>query len=245
MVCIMKAFILAAGFGERLRPLTDSLPKPLVRLRGVPLICYSLALLKRAGIGDIVCNLHYRGDDIVSFFRQHDNFGFSVEFSRESEILGTGGGVMKCRDLFTRDMVLINSDIVTDLDLAALIDEYHRKKSAGMVALHRSPAGAATVSLDRKRVVDFKNFLHSGVAPSHDYMGVAVLGQAIYDYLTPEHSSIVYTGYTGLVTSPRGLDYYEHRGFWRDMGSLDSYRRAEEGLGGLPDLVRDAAALLG
>ncbi len=239
----MKAFILAAGYGERLKPLTDTMPKPLVPVRGVPAICYSLALLKKAGIKDAVCNLHYRADDIVAFFREHGNFGFNIEFSFEEQILGTGGGVKKCQPLFSGDMVLINSDIITDLDVTAMIDTHRANDSPGTVAIYPSEGAGGTVSLSRGRVADFRNFLLTGIRPTHDYLGAAVLGPLVFKYLIPEYSSIVYTGYTGLIAGHR-LDFYEHRGFWQDIGSIDSYRLAEERLGDCPSIVEGARKVL-
>ncbi len=84
--------MLAAGLGTRLRPLTLGRPKPLIPVAGIPFICYSLALLREAGVDRIVCNLHYRPGDIMDFFRRNGDFGLRVDFSMEENILGTGGG---------------------------------------------------------------------------------------------------------------------------------------------------------
>ena len=74
----MKAFLLAAGFGERLRPLTENTPKPLLKINDIPSICYSLMLLKEAGIRDVVCNLHYKHDKIIDFFEKNSFFGMLI-----------------------------------------------------------------------------------------------------------------------------------------------------------------------
>ncbi len=224
----MKGFILAAGFGERLRPVTDVFPKPLVPVANVPSICYALSLLADVGITNLIVNLHYRSEAIREFLAAYANFGFDISFSYEPEILGTGGGVMKCRELLgDEDFVLINSDVIMDLDLNAAM-RYHRERSSpGTVVLYRAPDAASIgqVGVDEGRVVDFRNFLGTGVASGLVYTGAAVLSSSIYRYLEEGFSSIVYTGYTGLITNER-LDYFEHEGLWLDIGTPASLREA-------------------
>ncbi|HOW81890.1 MAG TPA: sugar phosphate nucleotidyltransferase [Spirochaetota bacterium] len=240
----MKAFILAAGYGERLRPLTDKTPKPLIEVGGIPAICYSIAMIKKAGVKQAVCNLHYRPDEMRAFFADHGNFGLDIEFSFEKEILGTGGGVKKCEALFDRDMLLVNSDIITDLDLNHMIEAYRISGSPGMVAVYPSAKGKGVVALSRGRVADFRNFLGTGIEATHDYMGVAVMGPLVFSYLQPDFSSIVYTGYTGLIAGHR-LEYFEHTGLWEDIGSLDSLARAEAEMLKRPAVAAGVREILG
>ena len=225
----MKAFILAAGFGERLRPLTNDKPKPLIPVLGIPSICFALALLKEAGINEVVCNLHYRADDIVSFFRDNDSFGMDVTFSNEEIILGTGGGLKRCeRFLGDGTFIMINSDIVTDLFLADLTGRFDRSCDSGCIALSKAGENSEpTVSVEGDRVVDFKNFLNSSVPPSLDYTGVAFLSPVVFSYLDENFSSVVYTGFTELARQ-RKLSYLHHEGMWLDVGSIASLRATEK-----------------
>lgn len=239
----MKGFILAAGYGERLRPVTDVFPKPLVPVANVPSICYAISLMASAGITEVIVNLHYRTEAIRSFFEERDYFGLHVSFSYEPEILGTGGGVMKCREAIGEDeFLLVNSDIVMDLDVAALVRCHRERSSPGTVVLYRAPDAASIgqAGIRGDRVVDFKNFLGSGVASGLVYTGAAVLSPSIFRYLEEGFSSIVYTGYTGLITHER-LDFYEHTGLWLDIGTLRSLRAASLRLAGTP--LADRAAV--
>ena len=240
----MKAFLLAAGFGERLRPLTDTTPKPLVPVGGVPCICYSLACLKAAGISDLVCNVHYRTEDVMAFFRDNRNFGFNISFSVEEEILGTGGGLEKCRDHFTEDFIMINSDIVSDLDLRAVMNTHEAEGSGGVIAVYDSCRGNATVSVKNGTVRDFKNDLGTGITPRYDYMGAAVLSPSIFSYLSKKFSSVVYTGLTGLVQS-HGLSYYEHKGMWKDIGTVEDYYNTDREMKENSGLVMRVKDILG
>jgi mannose-1-phosphate guanylyltransferase len=223
----MKGFIFAAGFGKRLRPITERIAKPLVPVVNVPSICYSLLLFKKAGIKDLVINLHYKAEDIVRFFREHDDFGFKLTFSREETILGTGGGLKNCeRFLSDEDFVVLNSDVVMDLDIGALSAFHRANKSCGTLVLYRTPTAQAIgpVGVREGRVIDFKNRLASDGAGEYIYTGAAVLSPVIFQYLTGEFSSIVYTGYTEIIRRHR-LDYYEHKGVWEDVGSIETFRK--------------------
>ena len=96
----MKAFLLAAGYGERLKHLTEEIPKPLIPVLNVASIEFSIMLIKESGITDVMCNLHHKYRDIIAFFEKKDFFGLNIRFSIENEILGTGGGLKKCESFF-------------------------------------------------------------------------------------------------------------------------------------------------
>ena len=85
----MKAFILAAGKGESLKPLTNDCPKPLILIKGKPLMEWNLIKLRSAGINEVVINLHYLGEEIVKYFGKGESFGMKIVYSEESELLGT------------------------------------------------------------------------------------------------------------------------------------------------------------
>lgn len=117
----MKAMILAAGKGERMRPLTLTTPKPLVRAGGVPLIEYHLRALVRAGFKDIVINHAWLGQQIEDYLGDGSRFGVSIHFSPEGEPLETGGGIFRALPLLGDEAFLVvNGDIWTDYDFSAL-----------------------------------------------------------------------------------------------------------------------------
>src|SRR5256885_1556950 len=134
----MKAMVLCAGFGTRLRPLTDRVPKPLVPVCGVPLLKYNLALLKNAGVREIVVNVHHLAAEMekgaIQIARE---VGLELAVSRETgHILGTGGGVRRAAGLLGRGtFLLLNGDMLFDVDLEAAI------------AAHKSSAARATMRL--------------------------------------------------------------------------------------------------
>lgn len=117
----MRAMILAAGFGERMRPLTDSCPKPLLTVGGRALIEYHLSALRRAGIEDIVINIAHLGKQIEQHLGDGSKYGLSIEYSRESSPLETAGGIANAIHLLgTAPFVVINGDIWCDYPLSDL-----------------------------------------------------------------------------------------------------------------------------
>ena len=127
----MKAMILAAGKGERLRPLTLHTPKPLIRAGGVPLIEYHLRALAAAGFTEIVINHAWLGQQIEDYLGDGSRFGLSIQYSAEGEPLETGGGIFKALPLLgDNPFVVVNGDIWTDYDFGAL-----RRPLAGLAHL--------------------------------------------------------------------------------------------------------------
>ena len=116
----MKAMIMAAGRGERMRPLTDHKPKPLLEVRGKPLIAHHLQALVDAGFEDIVINLSWLGEQIRDYLGDGAAFGVSIEYSEEPEPLEVAGGIVQALDLLSERFVVVNGDVFTDFDFAGL-----------------------------------------------------------------------------------------------------------------------------
>jgi NDP-sugar pyrophosphorylase family protein len=139
--------LLAAGFGRRLRPLTDRLPKPLVVVGGKPLIAYTLALVRAAGIRDVVINLHHRADQMRAALGDGAAYGISIRYSEEDPILDTGGAIKRAQPLLADDtFVVLNTDIICDLDLRAPI-AWHRAQRATATMVLRHDRDAARYGL--------------------------------------------------------------------------------------------------
>lgn len=117
----MKAMILAAGLGQRMRPLTDTLPKPLLPVAGKPLLQYHLEALRQSGVQEVVINLAYLGEKIRAFVGDGHDFGLQVVYSEEPEPLETGGGLMRALPLLGEaPFLLVNGDVWTDYPLTRL-----------------------------------------------------------------------------------------------------------------------------
>lgn len=148
----MKAMILSAGFGTRLKPFTDNLPKALVPYNKIPMINYQIERMKKAGIEEIVVNAHHHSDKIVSYFNKN-NFGIKIDVLVEEEILGTGGGVLNAKKYFKDEdfFLVVNVDIETDINFSE------------MISYHKSQNQFATIAVQKrktKRYLEFDTALH-------------------------------------------------------------------------------------
>ncbi len=136
-----RALVLAAGEGTRLRPLTLDRPKPMVPIAGKPLLDITLGWLRDQGIHDIAINLHYKPQVITDYFGDGQAYGVNLHYSHEETILGTAGAARAIRDwVDASTLVLVYGDVLTDLDLRAMLD-FHRD------AQRRDPSAAITMSL--------------------------------------------------------------------------------------------------
>ena len=114
----MKAMILSGGRGKRLRPLTDTIPKPLILINNTPIIEWSIKYLKKFGITDIILCTGYKTKQIEDYLNKKNNFGCKIEYSVEKEVLGTGGAIKKAiKKISDKSFIVINGDIITNIDL--------------------------------------------------------------------------------------------------------------------------------
>jgi len=153
----MKAMVLAAGLGTRLRPLTDTRPKALVEIAGRTLLEITLTRLRTFGITEVIINVHHFADQVIDYLKSHKNFGMRIEISREEVLLDTGGGLKKAAWFFLEDparldesFLLHNVDVLSTIDFARML-QYHKE--------HRPLATLAVQSRETSRPLLFDNHL--------------------------------------------------------------------------------------
>ena len=128
----MKAMVFAAGLGTRLKPLTDSIPKALIPVNGIPLLKYVVLKLKAAGVSEIIINIHHKGEQIIDFVHAENNFGIQVNFSDETgQLLDTGGGLKFASRFFDDDFPFFvhNVDILSNVNLTDFY-RFHQQNGA-------------------------------------------------------------------------------------------------------------------
>lgn len=180
---ILQAFVLAAGLGTRLRPLTDELPKPLIPIFQKPLITFALDHLIAVGVNRFVINTHRHPELFQSFFATGEYAGFPTSLVHEPDLLETGGGIKNAESHFGSEPFLTYSgDILTDVELQPLIDEHFRRRNDVTLAL-RHTGLAAAVALRDQQVVDISN--RYGVAGNFDFANIAVWNPAIFQRIPP------------------------------------------------------------
>jgi N-acetyl-alpha-D-muramate 1-phosphate uridylyltransferase len=219
----MRAMILAAGRGERLRPLTDQTPKPLLPIAGQPLIAHQLQWLERAGIRDIVINLHHLGESIATALGDGRAFGVHITYSREETRLETGGGIAQALPLLgNAPFAIVNGDIWTDYPFARLFDAAASLGSdLAHLVLTRTPAnrveGDFGLTADRVTRDDGRPYT---------YCGISVLAPALFDDVPAAPFSLRELLFTAIADQRVRGELW--RGHWRDIGTpeeLENLRR--------------------
>jgi mannose-1-phosphate guanylyltransferase len=180
---ISQAFVLAAGLGTRLRPLTDEIPKPLIPIFQKPLITFALDHLISTEVNRFVINTHRHRKLFESFFASNEYAGFPVSVVHEPDLLETGGGIKNAEGQLGVDSFLTYSgDILTDINLQPLIDEHFRRGNDVTLAL-RHTGLASDVCLCEHRVVDIAN--RYGIAGNLDFANIAVWNSAVFQRIPP------------------------------------------------------------
>ncbi len=231
------AFLLCAGLGTRLRPLTEQIPKPLVPVFGVPLMLFALGRLAAAGVERVVVNTHHRAEEfgrVFPFWPGAGHFGgMEIIFRHESPVvLDTAGGLLHARDLFLPGPVLVhNGDIFTDLDLAALLNAHAAGGTRATLAL-RSEGGPLQVGFEAAtgRVTDFRGTL-GRPEPRFLYTGVSVIDPALLDGVPAGQPWSLVPLWLEELRAGRPLaGVVLDGGTWRDVGDPAAYLALHEDL---------------
>jgi NDP-sugar pyrophosphorylase family protein len=242
----MKAMILAAGLGTRLRPLTDDRPKALVTVAGRTLLKIAITRLQRFGVREVIVNTHHYADMVADFLRDHDNFGMRIEISREEELLDTGGGLKKAAWFFLEDgadadepFILHNVDVVSSINLAE------------MVRLHKERGALATLAVQGRETSRYLLFDEQGllcgrragrdgkaelVRPSQlplalAFSGIHILSPRLFRNLTEVGAFSIIPAYLRLAAQGEKIvafpadEYY-----WRDLGRPSSLHQLQQDL---------------
>lgn len=228
----MKAMILAAGFGERMRPLTESRAKPSLPLLNRPLITHTLEYLRRHGVTEAVINLHHKPDSIRGAVGDGSRLGIKVSYSEEPNILGTAGGLKKAEDPFRGGgtFLMINSDFVTDCDLGAALKK-HRETGALVTMVltslrHNVAYGVVEVD-DRNRVLRIagRPTGNPGVQASHyHFIGLHIIEPEVLDAIPAGgRSEINRDIYPRMLEDGKAIRAFIHPGFWHEFGTPQLY----------------------
>ena len=209
----MKAMILAAGRGERLRPLTDRIPKPLLPIAGEALIVHQIRWLHRAGITEVVVNLHHLGAQIEERVGNGRDLGVNVRYSREETLLDTGGGVRAALPLLgAAPFLLLNGDIWTNYPFNRLVD---LAPATGHLVLTPKPPHRETADF---ALVDGRVRRNGNDSDNLVFTGIAVINPTLFDAAPEGPFNIAHALYFDAAAAGR-LTGEEFHGTWFDIGS--------------------------
>jgi len=240
----MKAMVLAAGLGTRLRPLTNDRPKALVEVGGRTLLEITLTRLRKFGVRDVIINVHHYADMVIDRMKAAGNFGMNIEFSREDVLLDTGGGLKQAAWFLGGNagaqeedpFILHNVDVISNIDLQRMVESHRQTKALATLAVQERKSSRYLLfdgqgRLCGRRLV--KEEKTEVVRPSQQmtelaFSGIHVISPRIFSLLTEEGIFSIVPAYLRLAAQDekimafRADEYY-----WRDLGKPENIRQAE------------------
>lgn len=229
----MQALILAGGKGTRLRPLTAHIPKPIVPICNRPFLLYQIDMLRRAGVTDIALCLSYQPSKIEHLLGDGSEFGVRLRYTVEPQAMGTAGAYKFAAALITEPTIVFNGDILTDLDLKAVIREHQDRAAAATVVLQNVPDPRAyglveTEDDGRVRCFREKPKTPAEITTNNINAGTYILEPHILDYIPAgQVYSFEYNLFPSLLE--KGERFYAHipkRTYWLDIGTPERYAQA-------------------
>jgi NDP-sugar pyrophosphorylase family protein len=252
----MKAMILAAGLGTRLRPLTDNRPKALVEIDGRTLLEITLSRLRNVGVREVMINVHRFADMILEYLKTNDNFGMRIEVSREEALLDTGGGLKKAAYFFVEDssrseepFIVHNVDVLSTIDLLRMVQFHtanqalatlavqHRKTSRYLLfddqrqLCGRRSGGDAEPELVRSSLARSSVIRSSQQAHALAFSGIHVISPRLLQMMIEDGAFSIVTSYLRLAAQgEKILAFRADEYYWRDLGRPENVAQAAQDL---------------
>ena len=240
----MKAMILAAGLGSRLRPLTDDRPKALVEVGGRTLLEITLLRLRSFGVRQVIINVHHFADMVIGYLKANNNFGIRIEVSREEVLLDTGGGLKKAAYFFLENsshpdepFLLHNVDVLSTIDFQHMVNIHNQRHALATLAVQERETSRYLL-FDQHLLLcgrrggrdGVPELVRSGPEPqAFAFSGIHVISPRVFPLLTEEGPFSIITFYLRLAAQGENVlafraDQYD----WRDLGRLESIALAEK-----------------
>jgi len=236
----MKGMIFAAGQGTRLKPITNNKPKALVKIGGITLLERNIRFLKKYGINDITINIHHFSHQIVDFIKRNNSFGLSVSISDESEeLLGTGGGLKKAEHFLKgdEDILLINTDIITNINLNSLFLFHHLSESiATLVVRERTTSryllfdkdnhltGWENIKTGEKKITKPETINESR---PFAFSGIQIISPVMLSMITETGFFSTIDLYLRLAENENISSFIDNDSLWMDVGKYSELAKAE------------------
>ena len=230
--------IFAAGLGTRLKPFTDNHPKALAVVNGKPLLQRNIEYLKSFGIDEIVINVHHFADQIIEFLEENNYFGIEIIISDETDqVLETGGGLVKAKDNFTEDFLVMNVDILTDLNLAEFIKAHQENKAIVSLAVSDRDSSRKLFFNEQNELKGWRNLKTEEEIKAVDsldnckdlaFSGIHVISPTLFEKITEKGKFSIMKVYMGLMQTESIIGFDHSGGILIDVGRPESVLEAEQ-----------------
>jgi len=226
----MKAMILAAGEGTRLKPLTEICPKALVPVANKPVLERLITFLISHGVEEIIINAHHHYQKMVDYLKGDNEFGARVEVKVEKKILGTGGGIKNTQDFWDQaPFIVINGDILTDIDLKKAYDYHLKRENLLTLVLHDFPAHNKIMVDDDMNILAIER--GTNVSGALAFTGIQVMSPAVLELMPENQNYSIIRCYKKIIDQAMPIRGYRVTGHsWIDIGTIRDYLRANRHL---------------
>jgi NDP-sugar pyrophosphorylase family protein len=229
---INTAFILGAGLGTRLRPLTEKIPKPLLEIGSRPIITYAMDHLRAIGVKRFIVNAHHCAEKYAGAFPENNWQGIPITFRYEPVLLDTAGGIKNIEDLISEDerIIVYNGDIITNMPIELLIRKHFELKTSVTLAL-RSTGTLLNVNVDKEGFVcDMRHILKNKGVKSCLFAGIYIVEKSFIKRLqTGKIESIVLPLVKMIKENPRSVGgVLIDDGCWYDVGTVEEYNKLNQ-----------------
>lgn len=242
----MKAMILAAGLGTRLRPLTNDRPKALVEIAGRTLLEITLSRLRSCGIREVIVNVHHFADMVADYLKKNDNFGMRIEISREDVLLDTGGGLKQAAWFFAENsddadepFILHNVDVLSTVDLARMLN-FHKQSGALATLAVQDRETSRYLLFDERGQLCGRRAGRDGTPESvrssqrQDalaFSGIHAISRRLLGMMTEQAAFSIVTTYLRLAAhGEKILAFRADEYYWRDLGKPENIAQAARDL---------------
>jgi NDP-sugar pyrophosphorylase family protein len=222
----VKAMILAAGLGTRLRPLTNDRPKALVQIAGRTLLEITLSRLRKSGIRDVIVNVHHFADMMIDYLKSNANFGMNIEVSREDVLLDTGGGLKKAGWFFEGEdaFILHNVDVISTIDFGRMV-QFHKDNNALATLAVKERDTSRPLRFDDQLRLSGRAERGTGLA----FSGIHVISPHLLNVMTEDGAFSIIDSYLNLAArGEKILAFRADEYYWRDLGKPEDLKKAEE-----------------
>jgi|SRR3989344_5426564 len=227
----MKAIILSAGKGTRIRELAPEKPKVLMEILGKPMIEWNIELLRKYDIKDIAINTHYLADKIKDYLGNGERFGVKIRYSYEPELLGTSGALNNFRDFFDEKFFVVYGDVISQINLEKLVKFHNGKNASATLVVFKTnhPEDSDIVEIgEDERVI---GFVHKPGNRNYGDLGNAALYVAepkILDYISEGESDFVKDTFRKMIVEGEKIYGYKTEEFIEDAGTPKRIKKVEE-----------------
>jgi NDP-sugar pyrophosphorylase family protein len=240
----MRAMILAAGLGTRLRPLTNDRPKALVEVAGRTLLEITLSRLREFGIHEVIINVHHFAGMVVDYLKRNNNFGMRIEVSHEQELLDTGGGLKTAGWFFLQNsaerdepFILHNVDVISTIDLARMVGFHNERRAMATLAVQERVTSRYLLFDEQLRLCGRRAGRDGTPDLVRDcqqvkalaFSGLHVISPRIFSAMTEEGAFSIIPTYLRLAGKGENiLGFRADEYYWRDLGRPENVAQAEE-----------------